>query len=747
MANTRITTQDILDLTITTQDISASAVTPDKAALTASWDYGLGTGSTLFYKTPVSGTEVAIKSYVDAVAAGVRDPKDAVRVTTGTQLSLTGLQTIDDITVVQDDRVLVRANSGSGTGTDGEDNGIYLASTGAWVRATDADEDSEVTSGLYTLVTTGTLFASAGYILVNDDPVTVDLTGLKFVQFNALGQINAGAGLTKSGNTLNVGDGAGLTVNADDIDVNAGDGIIIASDAVTVGAGDGIIVNTNDVAADPGLGISVDAGGINVVAGAGIQVNATDVSIATDVVGDLTGVNAWTGTNTFSDISGTILHNQNGDSYLVAGTGVVIDSSSLGDQIIISANTGSGVADNDATYLVVSLTGSLNAERAVTSSLGVKFTDGGANSTFDFRIDEAVIPTLSGANAFARAQTFNGGLSGSLQQLPNGSSYLVAGDNITITSGSGPNGQITISAAAESGTFADNDATYLVVSLTSSLNNERAATGSLGVKLDDGGANGNFDWRIDEAVIPTLSGANAFARPQTFNGGLSGSLQQLPNGNSYLVGGDGVTVISGSGPNGQITLSVDTDEITGSFADLDATYLVVSLTSSLPNERAATGSLGIKLDDGGANGNFDWRVDEAVIPTLSGANAFARAQTFNGGLSGSLQQLPNGTSYLVEGDDKVSIVSGSGPNGQVTISLATGSIFNCHIFGEEPAGPKPGTTFTTANGWISGTLRVYRRGIRLLENDDYTVSGQVITLDTSLAAGQNLLVDYINLSC
>ena len=43
----------------------------------------------------------------------------------------------------------------------------------------------------------------------------------------------------------------------------------------------------------------------------------------------------------------------------------------------------------------------------------------------------------------------NGGISGSLTQLHDGTSYLIAGDNVTITSAS--NGAVTIAAAASGG--------------------------------------------------------------------------------------------------------------------------------------------------------------------------------------------------------------------------------------------------------------------------------------------------------
>ncbi len=92
------------------------------------------------------------------------------------------------------------------------DHGIYTVtdpgSAGTpWIltRATDADQDSEVTAGMFFFITEGTLNKDSGWILVTDDPIVVDTTAMQFSEFTRLGQIVAGPGLTKIlANTLAV---------------------------------------------------------------------------------------------------------------------------------------------------------------------------------------------------------------------------------------------------------------------------------------------------------------------------------------------------------------------------------------------------------------------------------------------------------------------------------------------------------------------------------------------------------------
>ena len=162
---------------------------------------------------PSDPQDVATKAYVDGVASGL-DVKASVRAATTANITLSGAQTIDGVSVVAGNRVLVKDQS------TGSDNGIYVASASSWSRASDADSNAEVTPNLFTFVEEGTANADSGWTLGNNGSITLGSTSLNFVQFSGAGQITAGDGLTKTGNTINAaGTTDRISVSADAIDI------------------------------------------------------------------------------------------------------------------------------------------------------------------------------------------------------------------------------------------------------------------------------------------------------------------------------------------------------------------------------------------------------------------------------------------------------------------------------------------------------------------------------------------------
>src|SRR5210317_511695 len=207
------------------------------------------------------------KGYVDAVKQSL-DIKDSVRVASTGNVSLTSGSsdleagdTIDGVTLVAGDRVLLKNQSTA------SENGIYVAvaSGGTPARSDDANASAEVTSGMFVWVEEGTSNGDQGYVLTTNNVITLNTTDLTFTQFSGAGQITAGDGLTKSGNTINiVPDNVTLSVTADEIKLKG--------DVTTTALGDLLIGKATDGGYKR---LAVSSGGANYL----LQINASGTDL------------------------------------------------------------------------------------------------------------------------------------------------------------------------------------------------------------------------------------------------------------------------------------------------------------------------------------------------------------------------------------------------------------------------------------------------------------------------------------
>ena len=137
---------------------------------------------------PVAGTDVVNKNYLEYFAAGI-SWKQPVLCGTTTNITLSGLQTCDGVTVAAGDRVLVKSQSAPAQ------NGIYLASASAWSRAPDADTWNELISALVFVETGSTLAGSAWYCTIQPGG-TIGTTAITWSNFSVAATYTAGTGLT-----------------------------------------------------------------------------------------------------------------------------------------------------------------------------------------------------------------------------------------------------------------------------------------------------------------------------------------------------------------------------------------------------------------------------------------------------------------------------------------------------------------------------------------------------------------------
>ncbi|MDH1634709.1 phage tail protein [Aeromonas caviae] len=102
------------------------------------------------------------------------DAKQSVRAATVANITLSGAQTIDGVTLTVGDRVLVKDQ------TTAAQNGIYLVAAQSWTRATDADNGTKLSSGARVAVEEGAVNAGKVWYLTAAGAVTVGTTALLF---------------------------------------------------------------------------------------------------------------------------------------------------------------------------------------------------------------------------------------------------------------------------------------------------------------------------------------------------------------------------------------------------------------------------------------------------------------------------------------------------------------------------------------------------------------------------------------
>ena len=100
--------------------------------------------------------------------------KAPVKAATTANITLSGEQTIDGVSIVSGDRVLVKDQ------TTASQNGIYIADTSTWERAPDFDGNRDVAQGTRVYVNSGSANASSEWVLSTANPITIDTTSLSF---------------------------------------------------------------------------------------------------------------------------------------------------------------------------------------------------------------------------------------------------------------------------------------------------------------------------------------------------------------------------------------------------------------------------------------------------------------------------------------------------------------------------------------------------------------------------------------
>jgi hypothetical protein len=491
-------------LNITNSTINSTtigATTPSSAAFTTA------TVST----APVSGNDVVNKTYLDYFAAGL-SWKQPVLCATTANISLTGLQTLDGVTVAAGDRVLVKNQ-----GTQSQ-NGIYLASATAWSRAPDADTWNDLISAICFVESGSTLAGSAWYCPAQPGG-TIGTTAVTWSNFSVAANYSAGTGLTLSSyvfSITNTGVTAAAygsasktltaTVNAQgQLTVLAATDIAIANTQVS-GLGTMSTQNANSVTITGGSinGTAIGGSTAAAVTGTTITANTQFTGAGTGLTGTASALSiggsagsATTATNLAGGAGGSIPYQSSAGvtAMLATGTGVLVGGAtpSYSTTPTLTGTNFSGIPNsalNNSSITLGSTAVSLGATATTVTALTL------ANPTVSNYQDwtSASAPSYTEGRLWydstVKALTYNNDISGNLLHIGQETQLKVRnGTGSTIAKGA----PVYITSTSSGQTFPNvalAQANTLTTGNAIGLTNEAIASGADGYVVINGLLNG-----------------------------------------------------------------------------------------------------------------------------------------------------------------------------------------------------------------------------------------------------------------
>jgi hypothetical protein len=469
--------------------------------------------------TPTASTDIANKLYVDTVAQGLDAKASCVAATTA-DITLSGAQTIDGVSIVAGNRVLVKNQTLS------QNNGLYLCASGSWTRTTDADTWDELTSA-FTFIEQGTLNGDCGFVCTANAGGTLGTTALPWSQFSGAGTFTAGTGLTLTGSVFSLtspvavaNGGTGLTSLGSGVATFLGtpsSANLAAAVSDETGSG-ALVFGTSPSLVTPILGTPTSGNLANCTFP---TLNQNTTGTALNVTGTVAVANGGTGVTTSTGTTNVVLSNsptlvtpilgtpQSGTLTSCTGLPISTGVSGLGTGIAtaLAVNTGSagapvlfnGALGTPTSGTVTNLTGTASININGTVGSTTPSTIAGTTGTFSSTLGVSGDITASSqfyfngnydhylrANAGSASGLFLGGWNG--VQIQVGSGF----GTVATFSSTGLNSTAIGSTTASTGAFTSVDATGTITSTGASTQFRAKRTGQ------------NADFRILQGVNNTV---------------------------------------------------------------------------------------------------------------------------------------------------------------------------------------------------------------------------------------------------
>jgi hypothetical protein len=339
----------------------------------------------IFPSTPKVGTDALVKqSDLSAAIQGLK-PKAAARAaTTANLVALSGLLIVDTVQLVDGDRVLVKDQTAT------EENGIYVAHSGAWVRAVDFDSISPINEiqNAYLAIAAGSQ-AGRSYVC-SSNPTVVGVDPIVFVFFNAVSGIVAGNGIDVLGATISVKlDGSTLAVSASGTKI-ATSGVSateIAANAVTA-----VKLNADVAGAALGLNGTTNALDVKVAAAGAIQVTSDELEVkinGSTLSKDASGIKVAALGVTASEIAANAVSAAKLNSD-VAGSALSLNGTTNALDVNVAAAGGIEVATDALQIKLDAATLALSSSGLKVASSGISATEIAANAVSAVKLNADV---------------------------------------------------------------------------------------------------------------------------------------------------------------------------------------------------------------------------------------------------------------------------------------------------------------------------------------------------------------------